>query len=65
MTSGDLVAQEIERLPASLVRKCRKPEPGEGCLIRKSPPLAGLSAGKTDVFSEFRTGWLRTQSRSD
>jgi hypothetical protein len=23
-----------------------------------SPPLAGLSAGKTDVFSEFRTGWL-------
>jgi hypothetical protein len=46
------------RLPAILVGKCRKPEPGDWCLIRKSPPLAGFSAGKRDIFSEFRTGWL-------
>jgi hypothetical protein len=37
---------------------CPKSEPGDWWPIRKSPPLAGLSANIRHVFSECRTGWL-------
>jgi hypothetical protein len=52
------------RLSAISLRECPKSEPGDWRPIRKSPPLAGLSASIRDSFSERRTAWLATQCRS-
>src|SRR5882757_3926235 len=49
------------RLSAISLRECPKSEPGDWWPIRKSPPLAGLSASIRDSFSERRTAWLATQ----
>jgi hypothetical protein len=49
------------RLSAISLRECPKSEPGDWCPIRKSPPLAGLSASIRDSFSERRTTWLAAQ----
>ena len=46
------------RLSAISLRECPKPEPGDWWPIRKSPPLAGLSASIRDNFSKRRTAWL-------
>ena len=46
------------RLSAISLRECPKSEPGDWWPIRKSPPLAGLSASIRDSFSERRTAWL-------
>src|ERR1700726_1743679 len=43
------------RLSAISLRKCPKSEPGDRWPIRKSPPLAGLSADIRDIFSRRRT----------
>src|SRR6202023_1548415 len=43
------------RLSAISLRKCPKSEPGDRWSIRKSPPLAGLSADIRDIFSRRRT----------
>ena len=46
------------RLSAISLRECLKLEPGDRWLIRESPPLAGLSRGIRDIFSQRRTAWL-------
>jgi hypothetical protein len=50
-----------QRLSAISLRECPKSEPGDWGLIRKSPPLAGLSADIGGIFSERQTAWLATQ----
>src|SRR6267142_1294358 len=47
-----------QRLSAVSLGECRKSEPGDCRLIRKSPPLAGLSASISAISSERRTAWL-------
>jgi len=46
------------RLSAISLRECRKSEPGDWWRIRKSPPLAGLSAGISGICSRRLTEWL-------
>jgi hypothetical protein len=50
-----------QRLSAISLRECPKSEPGDWGLIRKSPPLAGLSADIGDIFSERQTAWLERE----
>jgi hypothetical protein len=47
-----------QRLSAVSLGECRKSEPGDWRLIRKSPPLAGLSASVRGTLSGRRTAWL-------
>jgi hypothetical protein len=49
------------RLSAISFRERRKSEPGDWWLIRKSTPLADLSASIRDSFSERLTGWLERE----
>jgi hypothetical protein len=49
------------RLSSNSLRDCPKSDPGDRWLIRKSPPLAGLSASIRDILSGSRTAWLATQ----
>jgi hypothetical protein len=46
------------RLSAISLRECPQSELGDWWPIRKSPPLAGLSASIRGSFSERRTAWL-------
>jgi hypothetical protein len=46
------------RLSAIPLAECPKWEPRDWRLIRKSPPLVGLSASIRGIFSERRTAWL-------
>src|SRR6267143_6643228 len=46
------------RLSAISLREWPKSEPRDSWVIRKSPPLAGLSPSDRDIFSARRTGWL-------
>jgi hypothetical protein len=46
------------RLSPSWLSKCPELEPGDRRLIRKSRPMAGLSARISDLFSEGQTAWL-------
>jgi len=46
------------RLSAISLREWPILEPRDSWLIRKSPPLAGLSPSDRDIFSRRRTGWL-------
>ena len=52
------------RLSSNSLRDCPKSDPGDRWLIRKSPPLAGLSASIGDILSGSLTAWLgREQSQ--
>ena len=46
------------RLSSNSLRDCPKSDPGDRWLIRKSPPLAGLSASIGDILSGSLTAWL-------
>ena len=46
------------RLSAISLREWPKSEPRDSWVIRKRPPLAGLSPSDRDIFSARRTGWL-------
>ena len=46
------------RLSAISLREWPISEPRDSWLIRKSPPLAGLSPSDRDIFSGRQTGWL-------